>query len=75
MQDSEEELKGLELKKAEMVKKRFVAANKAIELIKRNDKVKVKLPDLNKLSLIVQNSKKQRERPVFLDETYIRTNS
>jgi hypothetical protein len=58
-----------------MVKKRFVAANKAIELIKRNDKVKVKLPDLNKLNLIVQNSKKQRERPVFLDETYIRTNS
>jgi hypothetical protein len=66
VQDSEE-LKGLELKKAEMVKKRFVAANKAIELIKRNDKVKVKLPDLNKLNLIVQNSKKQRERPVFLD--------
>lgn len=58
-----------------MIKKRFVAANKAIELIKRNDKVKVKLPDLNKLNLIVQNSKKQKERPVFLDETYIRTNS
>lgn len=71
LQDSEEELKGLELKKAEMVKKRFIAANKAIELIKRNDKAKVKLPDLNKLNLIVQNSKKQRERP-FLEETYPR---
>lgn len=74
LQDSEEELKGLELKKAEMVKKRFIAANKAIELIKRNDKAKVKLPDLNKLNLIVQNSKKQRDRP-FLEETYPRANS
>ncbi len=50
-----------------MVKKRFVATNKAIELVKRSDKVKVRLPDLSKLNLIVQNSKKQRERPVFLD--------
>jgi hypothetical protein len=41
-----------------MVKKRFIAANKAIELIKRNDKAKIKLPDLNKLSLVVKNSKK-----------------
>jgi hypothetical protein len=50
-----------------MVKKRFVATNKAIELVRRSDKAKVRLPDLNKLNLIVQNSKKQRERPVFLD--------
>lgn len=41
-----------------MIKKRVIAANKAIELIKRTDKAKIKLPDLNKLSLMVQNSKK-----------------
>jgi hypothetical protein len=58
-----------------MVKKRFIAANKAIEIIKRNDKVKVKLPDLNKLNLIVQNAKKLKDTPAFMDETYIRANS
>lgn len=58
VQIGDEDIKGLELKKAEMIKKRVIAANKAIELIKRTDKAKIKLPDLNKLSLMVQNSKK-----------------
>ncbi len=57
-----------------MVKKRFITTNKAIEFIKRNDKTKVKLPDLNKLSLVVQNSKKERER-LFLEEPHLKIHS
>jgi hypothetical protein len=57
--DDETTMKGLELRKADLMKKRFMMTNKAIELIRTNDRAKTKLSDTNKLNLIISNAKKE----------------
>jgi hypothetical protein len=49
-------LKGLELRKAEIVRKRLLGKN-AIEMVRRGEKTKVKLPEVRKISLIVENGR------------------
>lgn len=56
--EKEELLRGLELRKAEMVRKRLLG-NKAIEMVRRGEKTKVKLPEV-KISLIVENARPQQ---------------
>ena len=37
----------------------MLVTNKAIQIVKRNDKNKIKLPEVNKINLIISNSKNQ----------------
>jgi len=46
------------MRKADLMKKRFMMTNKAIELIKTSDRAKMKQSDTNKLNLIISNAKK-----------------
>ena len=55
-------MRGLELKKADIIKKKMMLTNKAIEILKKNDRVKVRLPDVNKISLVIENSQKKITR-------------
>lgn len=57
-----EVMRGLELKKADIIKKKMMLTNKAIEILKKNDRVKVRLPDVNKISLVIENSQKKITR-------------
>ena len=40
-----------------MVKKRFLITNKAIEIVKRTEKGRLKLPEVNKVNLLVKNTR------------------
>lgn len=47
-----------DLKKTDLIKKRMFLTNKAIELFKKNDRNKFRLPEVNKINLVIENSRK-----------------
>jgi predicted peroxiredoxin len=55
---NEDDLRHNDLKKTDLIKKKMFLTNKAIELFKKNDKNKVKLPEVSKINLVIENSKK-----------------
>lgn len=50
--------KVLEIKKADAIKKRLILNNKAVEIIRKSDRPKLKLPEVTKINLAVENMAK-----------------
>lgn len=69
---NEDDLRHNDLKKTDLIKKKMFLTNKAIELFKKNDKNKVKLPEVSKINLVIENSKKdiKKESVREIDEEF-----
>jgi predicted peroxiredoxin len=65
---NEDDLRRTDLKKTDLIKKKMFLTNKAIELFKKNDRNKVKLPEVSKINLVIQNSKKDLKKGSTAEE-------
>jgi hypothetical protein len=52
-------LRDFNIRKTDIIKKRLLLSNKAVEVLRKCDRGRVRLPEVSKINLVVENSRKE----------------